>query len=118
MGQIANLFKVSPAATMTSVFGPVDYVQERINTLLSIMPKGTVHVSTEQGIIGSGLYVPFIIIFENPLFEDGSTVELDMHRDVYLDKNTEKVVYLDVLTGIKYYKPDGTEKYQSYLGDK
>lgn len=90
-----------------------DRVDEEIKEVLKFLPKGTKHLSTVPLAITS-LALPFGVVFEHPLFEDGSRVDFEYRRDIYRTTDIDGVdgiKELNVITGIKYFKPDGTPRY-------
>lgn len=116
-GIVLHFYRISMAAHLLEP-SPVNavkgYIQERIDQILSVMPAGTKFISADQMGIDD-LTIPYIFKFHHPLFKSGTKIELNFHRDVW---TTEDLVdgklthNCNVLTGIRYTNPDGTQKYQ------
>lgn len=84
-------------------------IESEISLVLSLMPRGATHVSSEQGNVLS-LSIPFVLTFEHPLFEDGTRFEFDMERACH--KIDDRIEQYTVLSGFRYIKPDGNFKYK------
>jgi hypothetical protein len=113
-GIVLNFFRISLASTLVGSKTSQERIEDEVNLILSVMPKGTKFVSAEE--IGMmDLSVPYVLKFHHPLFEGGTKIELDFARDVYFldtpDDSGETVKTVNILLGMKYIKPDGTPKY-------
>ena len=96
-------------------------LEERVNFLLSILPKGTKYLGAEQYNITS-LSIPYMLKFEHPIF-DGiksghigfidpvETIELDYARIAWLEQNPEKVEQDKLFLGIRYLTSKGENRF-------
>ena len=118
MGTILHHYRQTLAERMIQSFDGDDTLQKEIDLLLSILPRGSKWISTEQKGI-TDLTIPFVIKFEHPLFADGSKIEIDYIRDIYTEidptSNWAKTNPINVLVSIKYFNPDGTERYKERI---
>jgi hypothetical protein len=85
-------------------------LEDQIQLLLSIMPRGTRHIGTKQEMI-TDLSIPYTITMEHPRFVDGTTIELDYVRDFY-KKPVSGIEQFGTLLGIRYIGPDGKDVYK------
>jgi hypothetical protein len=106
MGKVIREFKVSLASTVLRHVS--DMAEQEVQQILTLMPKGTKWIRTTEEPV-TGTFVQFNIEFEHPLFEDGTKIHIEYERDVYtLDG---KIIETNVLTGIKYFKPNSEPRY-------
>jgi hypothetical protein len=84
---------------------PEMIVQEEIDILLSVLPKGTEVLEVNKCAI-TGLSIPFEIKLYNPLMKKYKKVELEYRRDCEhvdpLDNNGQHLAQFNLLTGVKY----------------
>lgn len=112
MGKVINNYKISSLVSFRGPDSIKEMIDNHISQVLSVMPIGTKHISTSQENTYS-TFIPFTIIFEHPLFEDGTVLELRYKSDCYVNK--DNIEQLRVFTGLNYIKPDGTPRYNDNL---
>lgn len=109
MGTLNYEYKQSLAMSMIQSVNLEQMMKDEIYFMLGVLPRGTKHVSITQHPV-AGICSPFTIVFEHPLFEDGSSVKANFYRDCYV--KDEKIEQLVVFTGLEFFKPDGTPRYK------
>lgn len=118
MGTVVHNLKIFVAAYMGYHFKEEDLVQQRINQILAIMPKDTKHISTEKQTIRD-ISIPYVLIFEHPLFEDGTEIVLGFKRDYVAFEDLKLIEQYqcnlkqyEVLTSFKYIEPNEDKTYK------
>lgn len=84
-------------------------LQEEINKVLTLLPPGTKHVSTQECAI-TDLSLTYEVIFSNPLLQEVKEIELEHTRS--MAKLGNDVKEFNILTGIRYFGADRKELYK------
>lgn len=87
-----------------------ELLQREIDQILAIMPRGTIHVSTEKCAI-TDLSVPFEVKFYNPLMSAVKRVELEYTRTM-TKLNESEIKEFNVVTGVRYFDAEDKELFR------
>ena len=104
MGKISNSLYISPGELL--IRHPSWAIDDRLDLLETLLPKGSTHISTS--LVGAlwDIDAHYSLVFEHPLFEDGSEIELVFSNEIWRSKE-DVVNQGKFLTGIKYYNKQG-----------
>lgn len=106
MGQITTVFRIS---AYNHLGRPrADILSEEIDFLLTILPKGTKFLESAQMDIVD-LSVRYLLTFEHPYFENGTSFNTSAVRACWPNENT--LVHANFFLAINYFRPDGTEHF-------
>jgi hypothetical protein len=113
MGLITYKLNISYSAACVTT--PSAIIEEQKHQLLAIMPHGTEAIIVdrlEDNFVN--MSIVYILTFSHPLFKDGSRIELDYTRDCWQNENGATIDQANVLTGVRYYDPDGKLMYEPF----
>jgi len=100
MGKAHHLLKISIAMAVIESFSEENYVNDRINLLLSILPRGTKFTGIESAMQGE-LLKKVVLAFEHPALVDDDEIKLKF-KDVLWQGEPGKIEWQIVLTGVEY----------------
>lgn len=114
MGIIKHEYYVTIAASLLVNY-ETDYINKRIERILSILPKGAQFVGQNDGILySSRLAILFVLEFSHPAFEDGTKIELEELTIRWVDDKDSSMLHQDsILTNIKFLS---SENKQLFMG--
>jgi hypothetical protein len=105
MGKISHKLGISLQGAQVLGFFESAQIEHRRDLLLSLMPQGTEMIEVVK-MAPMNLSVEVQLVFEHPFFKDGSKIELDQARVVWLLPD-ERIGQGNIVTGVRYTGPDG-----------
>ena len=115
MGKLILEHSVSHILTMIHGNGTPDEIAKKTaDRAFKYLPDGTRWISTTPKHNMASMHYSYETIFDHPLFDDGTKIEMFWYRDIYAyvdAKGQEQIKEFDLFRGIQYIKPDGTPKY-------
>lgn len=113
-GDVYYRYQVSHILTIAIQENPRELVQKEIDRILSLLPRGAKYVATYQESIIT-LSIPFVIVFNHPLFEIGDHLEFDYVRTVWENEDVSETKEVlsqgNIFMGVQYLNKDNKPKW-------
>lgn len=113
MGKLLHLCQVSCMCEMLTGKSEELFVKDEIAFLLHLLPPGTKLVSNGRQTDQRTLSVNYEIVFEHPMFLDGTVMECEYMRTVWPvgEGDWRHIEHGNLFLGFKvhYYQPNGSE---------
>lgn len=112
-GDFLYEYRVSAAVVSGNGVSPKEWLDESINALLPLLPKGTVVKSVTECAM-TGLSYDYEVIFHNPLMSRIKRIETSNRREITVVNG--HVEQFNLFTGISYFDANGKNIEEKYNG--
>lgn len=111
MGLLTYDFNISLQSLMIEGVNEKDLIKKEVDFLLTVLPRGTEFLDAVKKKEYECLYIPYVLTFGHPIFENGTKIQTNYYRVAWVENN--KLEQQNLFLGIRYINSDGTDMFHN-----